>query len=108
MEMITISKTDYQSLVAAKQELEDIQAYDRGMNDNAEGIPHEYMLRLINGENPLAIFRQWRGHNQTELAKLSTVNRVQITDIESGRKTGSVATLKKLADALGISLDDLV
>jgi hypothetical protein len=31
---------------------------------------------------------------------------VQIADIEAGTKTGSVETLKKLADALGVALDD--
>ena len=34
--------------------------------------------------------------------------RVSIADIEAGRKTGSVHTLKKLADALSITIDDLV
>jgi transcriptional regulator with XRE-family HTH domain len=36
------------------------------------------------------------------------VNRVQIIDIEAGRKTGSVETLRKLAQELGIDIDDLV
>jgi len=108
MEMITIPKSDYVALVAAKEDLEDIEAFDRAMKDDSEGVPHEYMVRLIDGENPLAVFRDWRGFSQSELARVSDVNRVQIVDIESGRKTGSVATLKKLADTLGIVIDDLV
>ena len=105
---VTISRERYETLVAAKEDLEDILAFDRAMADDREGLPHAFMLRLIAGENPLAVFRAWRGLGQTDLAKRSGVNRVQIIDIESGRKTGSVATLKKLADALGISIDDLV
>lgn len=35
------------------------------------------------------------------------MNRTQIADIEAGRKTGSVATLKKLAGALAVAIDDL-
>ncbi|MGK2227696.1 MAG: hypothetical protein ACI9GK_001520 [Devosia sp.] len=35
------------------------------------------------------------------------MNRVQIADIAAGRKTGSVATRGKLAEALGVSMDDL-
>lgn len=34
-------------------------------------------------------------------------NRVQIVEIKAGRKTGSVATLKKLATALQVDMDDL-
>ncbi len=108
MEMITIPKSDYVALVAAKEELEDIEAFDRAMKDDSESVPHEYVVRLIDGESPLSVFRDWRGFSQSELARVSGVNRVQIVDIESGRKTGSVATLKKLADALGILIDDLI
>jgi mRNA interferase RelE/StbE len=38
----------------------------------------------------------------------SGVNRVQIADIEAGRKSGSVETILKLADALGVAIDELV
>ncbi|WP_249030804.1 helix-turn-helix transcriptional regulator [Roseinatronobacter thiooxidans] len=41
------------------------------------------------------------------LARRSGVNRIQIIDIEAGRKTGSAATLKKLAMALQVDMDDL-
>lgn len=30
-----------------------------------------------------------------------------LADIEAGRKTGSIAPLRKLATALGVTLDDL-
>jgi mRNA interferase RelE/StbE len=49
-----------------------------------------------------------RGLTQTKLAELSGVNRVQIADIEAGRKAGSLGTVKKLAAALGVAVDDLV
>ncbi len=41
------------------------------------------------------------------VARQSGVNRIQIIDIEAGRKTGSAATLKKLATALQVDMDDL-
>lgn len=39
---------------------------------------------------------------------MSGVNRVQIADIEAGRGKGAVETVRKLADALEVRLDDLV
>jgi transcriptional regulator with XRE-family HTH domain len=33
---------------------------------------------------------------------------VSIAEIETGRKQGSLGTLKKLADALGVAVDDLI
>lgn len=107
-ETVTIPKADYESLIAAREDLEDIIAFDRAMNERGEGLPHEFMLRLLNGEPSLKVFREWRGLSQTALAKASGVNRVQIINIESDpNKTGSVKTLKKLADALDVPLDDL-
>ena len=72
-----------------------------------ELVPEAFAKRLIAGENPLRVWREIRGVTQAALAIASGVNRVQIANIESGAKTGSVATLRKLADALGVRLDDL-
>jgi mRNA interferase RelE/StbE len=77
------------------------------MAERGEGLPHDHMARIVNGESPLRVFRQWRGLSQVALAGRSGVNRVQIADIEAGRKTGSVGTLKALAEALEVTLDDL-
>jgi transcriptional regulator with XRE-family HTH domain len=71
-------------------------------------VPAEFARRLVAGESPLRVFRDWRGLTQARLAELARVNRVQIADIEAGRKTGSVETLKRLADALGVTVDELV
>lgn len=73
-----------------------------------ELLPAAVVNRLLDGEAPLSVWRAYRGLTQSELAHRSGVNRIQIIDIESGRKTGSVATLKKLATALRVDLDDLV
>ncbi len=107
MEMVRIPKADYEALLAAREELEDLLAYDRAIVENGEGLPHAFMVRLIGGENPLGVFREWRGLSQSALARQSGVNRVQIADIEAGRSNGSVQTLKKLAKALGVMIDEL-
>ncbi len=73
-----------------------------------ELIPAEYVKRMLAGESPLRVWRDYRGMTQTALSDTSGVNRVQIANIEAGTRTGSVDTLKKLADALGITVDDLI
>lgn len=40
------------------------------------------------------VWRKQLGLSQAELVRQSGVNRIQIIDIEAGRKTGSAATLK--------------
>ena len=111
-EMITITREEYDRLREAAEDLADIAAFDRAKADLAAGrdelIPAAFVDRMLAGENPLRVFRDLRGLTQSALATASGVNRVQIADIEAGRKTGSVATLAKLAAALDVLLDDLV
>ncbi|PKP99699.1 MAG: transcriptional regulator [Alphaproteobacteria bacterium HGW-Alphaproteobacteria-13] len=109
--MVTIPQEEYDRLREAAEALSDLHVYDRVKADLASGaderIPGEFAKRLIAGERPLRVYRDLRGLTQQALATASGVNRVQIADIEAGRSTGSVATLRKLADALGVGLDDL-
>lgn len=111
-EMITIPLDDYKRMQAAVEDLADLQAHDRVLADLAAGreerVPAEYVRRMIAGEAPLRVWRDLRGLTQSALAGLSGVNRVQIADIEAGRKNGSVETLRKLAQALGVAVDDLI
>ena len=110
-EMISIPLDEYRSLRAAAEELAELHAYDRAMAQLASGdeelLPAEFVKRLLTGESPLRVWRELRGFTQSALAEASNVNRVQIVDIEAGRKSGSIETVKKLAEALGITLDEL-
>jgi transcriptional regulator with XRE-family HTH domain len=45
---------------------------------------------------------------QAQLAKTSKVSRAMIAAIEAGHKQGGIATLKMLAGALRVELDNLV
>lgn len=111
-EMITIPLDEYKRMQAAVDDLADMQTFDRTMADLAAGreerVPAEYVRRMIAGESPLRVWRTYRGLTQSALARASGVNRVQIADIEAERKNGSVETLRKLAEALGVAVDDLV
>lgn len=109
---ITISRDEYDHLRAAAEHLTDLAAYDAAKRALASGedelIPAEFANRILDGENPITVYREMRGLSKMQLAERAGVDRVQLTDIEKGRKTGSVATLKRLADALGVTIDDLL
>ena len=109
---VTIPKTEYQRLCAVEEDLADIQAalavqarIDAGTE---ELVPETVADRLIDGEPPLRVWREHRGLSQSALARAAATSRIQIVDIEAGRRTGSVRTLRRLADALRIGLDDIV
>lgn len=111
-EMVTIPREEYDRLRAAAEDLADLQAFDLAKAALAAGeeelIPAEVVNRVLNGDSPLRAYRDLRGLTQAALAERAGVNRVTVAEIETGRKTGSVATLRRLADALDVTVDDLM
>lgn len=72
-----------------------------------ETFPHELVKRLCD-ENPIRVFREYRGLKQNELASTVGVSPAYISEIEAGKKTGTLDVLKKIAEALNLDLDDIV
>lgn len=108
MNMITIPQEVYDRLVADSEMLADLAAYDAAKAEAGEGMPLEVFSRIIDGENPIRVIREWRGLSQAELARRADLHRVQLHDIETGKSRGSVDTLKAIAVALDVALDDVV
>ena len=110
-EMVTIPKDEYLRLKAIEEDMADLNSaadvLARIKAGTEELIPSAVVDRLLAGDAPLMVWREHRGLSQAELARQSGVNRIQIIDIEAGRKTGSAATLKKLATALQVDMDDI-
>lgn len=86
-ETVTIRREEFARLRVAAEDLADIEAYDRAVAEPGEAIPAESVRRMVDGESPLRVFRDLRGFTQAALAQRAGVNRVQIADIEAGRKT---------------------
>ena len=92
--------------------LADVKAYDavkaRIGSGEEELIPLEITERRLEGESTVKIWREHRGLTQESLARAAKVSRPMIAAIEAGHKKGGIATLKKLAGALKLDLDQLV
>lgn len=88
-------------------EARDIAAYDAAMARNEESFPSEIADRLIVRENPIKVFREYRGLTQRQLAEVAGTTAPYVSQIETGRRVGSVKLLHRLAEALDVGLDDL-
>ena len=101
-----------QKLMDDAEMLADGRAYDAAKSrldrGDDEAIPFEMVERRLAGESPVRLWRDHRGLTQAELAKVSKVSRTMIAAIEAGHKTGGIATLKRLAAALRVDLENLV
>ncbi len=58
------------------------------MAAGGEGLPHAFMVRLIEGDSPVRVFRDCRGLSQAEAARRAGVHRVQLHVIEAGKNHG--------------------
>ncbi|MCB1721048.1 MAG: helix-turn-helix transcriptional regulator [Rhodospirillales bacterium] len=91
------------------EDMLDALAFDRAaVAAHGEAFPFEIAERLLAGENPVRVYRTYRNMTQTTLASQIGLSQAAIAEIESGRKMGSTASLKKIAQALNVDLDDLV
>jgi DNA-binding XRE family transcriptional regulator len=92
--------------------LTDIQAFDAAKSRNEEAFPTGLGVKLTEahhaGKSLVPVWREYREMTQAALADASGVNRVYLSEIETGKKPGSVEALKRIAEALRIGLDDLV
>jgi DNA-binding XRE family transcriptional regulator len=110
-EFAVIPMEDLQKLMDAAEMLADVKAYDAAKRRLERGedelIPLEITERRLGGESTVKIWRAFRGLTQEDLAKASKVSRPMIAAIEAGHKKGGIDTLKKLAGALKVDLDNL-
>jgi Helix-turn-helix len=114
-EVAILPRKDYEALAAKAQEVdEDIgtaRLVARARKEIAAGlplIPKEIVNRIIAGENALRVLREWRGKTQLDISYKTNIGQGYISDLESGRRKGTTAALKKIADALKVPLDLIV
>ena len=112
---VLMPRKDFDALAAFQEELDDVAAFDAIMAARAEdeeGFSIDFVNQLLaasdKGKPLLPIWRKYRGLTQTQLADAAGVTQVYISDIESGKKEGSVRVLKAIAECLDCDLDDLV
>lgn len=72
-----------------------------------ETVPDTVVARLIEGESPITVWREHRGMTLRALAEAAGLDPGYLSQLEHGKRAGPVATLKKLAAALRLDLDDL-
>ncbi|WP_411032969.1 helix-turn-helix domain-containing protein [Shinella sp. BYT-45] len=110
-EMVVLSRAEYDTLVEAAEMLADVAAYDRAKARIAAGedemIPAEFVYRMMDGESPLRVWREFRNLSAKDLAAQAGISTAYLSEIETGKKEGSISVLKSIAKALGIDLDDL-
>ncbi len=105
---VLVPEKTYDRMVEELEDLEDLRAYDRAKADPQEAVPMEIADRLIAGENPLRVWREYRKLTQQQLAGKTGITKPYLSQLESAQREASIGVIKKLAQALEVEVDDLV
>lgn len=111
VEWAVIPYHEYQKLVDAMEMLEDIRAYDEAkasLHDGEPLIPSKVVYALLDGENPIRVWREYRGLTQQQLAQSTGISKSYLSQLETGKRNSTTDVLRAIAQVLDISLDDLV
>ena len=84
------------------------QVQSRLATGTEELLPAAFVDRMLLGEHPLKLWREHRGLTAAALAKAAGVSQSYLSELESGKKEGTVSTLQSLALVLGVSLEDIL
>ena len=111
-ELVVLPRAEYEALLElADREAEDAAdaaIYDARKASLAAGeavLPPEVSAAILRGESRLRAIRNWRDVTQLHLAFQTGVGQGYLSDLESGRRTGTPETLAKLAQALDVPVE---
>jgi hypothetical protein len=113
-EVAILPRKDYELLVAKASEADEdkstarIVARAKEISSGGPLLPKDVVDRMANGENPVRVLREWRDVTQMYLSVKTNLSQGHISDIENGRRVGTAAALRLIANVLDVPLDLLV
>jgi len=114
-EVAILPRKEYEALVIKAAEADEdagtARLVARARSEVAAGaplLPKQVVDRLAKGENPVRVLREWRDVTQLYLSFKTNLSQGYISDLETGRRKGTAAALRLIADALNVPLDLVV
>jgi DNA-binding XRE family transcriptional regulator len=102
---------EYRRLVPRDADAADIAAVRDAKARIAAGertVPGEIAFAVADGAAPVAAWRRFRKLSQAKLARAARLNPAHLSQIETGKRNPGIATLGRLAKALGTTREMLL
>ena len=110
-EFAVIPYADYQHYMALLEDEADARAIAEFHEAYTAGreflVPGDIVRRELAGESPVKLWRELRGLTQQELAMRAGISKPYLSQIETGKRQGTVETLSSIARSLDVPLDVL-
>jgi DNA-binding XRE family transcriptional regulator len=109
---VTLSRHDFEALAELVNDARDLADADAvkvlleaGETDT---FPFSVAERLLDGEHPTTVMREYRGLTLRGLAEAAGISPSYLSEIEAGKKPGSFDAMARIAASLRVPLDLLV
>lgn len=103
---------EYLTLIEEVEDQEDIRDYNEltaGIEaGTVELFPDSVAADIINGKNPIKLWREYRGFTQQQLAEKVGISVPFLSQLESGKRNSSMKVLVALSAALSVDMDLLI
>lgn len=106
--MDEFERIEDESVREALEDLTDREALRAARAKGAEMVPAWFAERIWSGVNRIRAWREYREISADDLARKAGISNSLLSNIERGKATGSVQTLRGIAFALGVTIDDLM
>ena len=108
-ELIVLPRAEYEALVVGfsqeSEDAEDVAIYDARKAELKAGgvvLPAAVSAAMLRGESRLKAIRRWRDMTQLQIESKTNIGQGYLSDLESGRRTGTAETIAKLAKVLKV------
>jgi ribosome-binding protein aMBF1 (putative translation factor) len=109
--MALLPVEEYERLLDIVEDKADVLAAEDAARRRAEGeeyLPAEMVNRILDGESALKVWRQYRGFRLKDLADRVGTTEATISRMESGKQWNDSQRSRALAEALGVSVEDIL
>ena len=108
-ELVVLPRAEYEALVERAdheaEDADDVAIYDARKAAGGGVLPPEVSAAILRGESRLKAIRNWRDETQLHLSFKTGIGQGYLSDLESGRRTGTPETIAKLAQALSVPVE---
>jgi DNA-binding XRE family transcriptional regulator len=102
----------YLQLVEKAEMLQDVQDYDSAKaaleRGDEELVPSEVVYAILDGENPIKVWREYRNMSQQQAAENTGISIPYLSQLETNKRKGSLNVLSAIAKVLKVSLESIV
>jgi transcriptional regulator with XRE-family HTH domain len=112
-DIVILSRREYDALIADRNEdasdaVRANQILARLESGTETTLSAADVSKLLAAKTPLAFWRRHRGLTQQDLSRQTDIAQGFLSEIENGSKTGDLQTVSRIAEALSLTIDDLV